>query len=81
MPKNKPNKGLLKRIRVTKSGKIKMSRAYGRHLRSHKSASLLRRYRVPKYASASDAGRIRSMLFTKVKSQNQSRAEETPAAE
>ena len=32
MPKQKPHKGLLKRVRITKSGKIKMHRAFGRHL-------------------------------------------------
>ena len=47
MPKNKPNKGLLKRIRITKSGKVKFRRAFGRHLKSHKSGKLLRSYRSP----------------------------------
>lgn len=69
MPKNKPNKGLLKRIRLTKSGKVKMGRAFGRHLRSHKSASLLRKYRKPKYASASDARRVQTMLWTSIRSE------------
>ena len=45
MPKNKPNKGLLKRIRITKSGKIKFRRAFGRHLRSHKNGKTMRGYR------------------------------------
>jgi large subunit ribosomal protein L35 len=69
MPKNKPNKGLLKRIRLTKSGKVKFGRAYGRHLRSHKSASLLRSYRKAKYATAGDARRVRNMLWTSIKTQ------------
>lgn len=69
MPKNKPNKGLLKRIRMTKSGKVKFRRAFGRHLRSHKSGKLMRSYRRPGYAKACDVGRVRAMLFTKVKSQ------------
>jgi large subunit ribosomal protein L35 len=79
MPKNKPNKGLLKRIRLTKSGKVKMGRAYGRHLRSHKSASLLRKYRLPKFASAGDARRVRNMLWTSIKSQQQDRSAEQQA--
>ena len=62
MPKNKPNKALLKRIRVTKNGRIKLTRAGGRHLRSHKAAKRLRRYRKPKYAVASEIKRIRSVL-------------------
>ena len=68
MPKNKPNKGLLKRIRITKSGKIKFRRAFGRHLRSHKSRKLMRSYRKSMYAKAGEVKRVRALLFTKVKS-------------
>jgi len=60
--KNKPHKGLLKRVRVTKSGKIKLQRACGRHLRSHKSAKATRGYRLPTYAHPADAKRLRGML-------------------
>ncbi|MCH7798978.1 MAG: 50S ribosomal protein L35 [Planctomycetes bacterium] len=60
--KNKPHKGLLKRVRVTKSGKIKFQRACGRHLRSHKSASATRSYRLPAFAHAADSPRLRGML-------------------
>ena len=63
MPKSKPNKGLLKRIKITKNGKVKFSRAFGRHLRSGKSGTLLQSYRRPKYATAGDARRVRAMLF------------------
>lgn len=66
MPKNKPNKGMLKRIRFTKSGKVKFRRACGRHLRSHKTGKLLRSYRRPAFASGSEARRIQAMLFTRV---------------
>ena len=68
MPKNKPNKGLLKRIRITKSGKIKFRRAFGRHLRSHKNGKTMRSYRKPIYAKAGEVSRVRALLFTKVKS-------------
>jgi ribosomal protein L35 len=68
MPKNKPCKGLLKRIRITKNGKIKFRRAFGRHLRSHKSGSTLRSYRKPIYAKMGEVRRVRAMLFTKVTS-------------
>ena len=60
--KHKPHKGLLKRVRITKSGKIKLQRACGRHLRSHKTGQSIRGYRLPKYAHASDARRLRTML-------------------
>lgn len=66
MSKLKPNKGLLKRIRITKSGKVIYNRAFGRHLRSHKPGSQLRKYRRPKQAHASDIGRIRGMLHLPV---------------
>lgn len=62
MPKNKSHNGLLKRCRVTKTGRIKLFRACGRHLRSHKSASLLRSYRRPKYAKAGDLKRLTRIL-------------------
>ena len=67
MPKNKPHKGLLKRIRISANGKIKRRRAGGRHLRSHKSASKRRSYRKADYASASEAKRINTMLFVNAK--------------
>ena len=78
MPKNKPTKGLLKRIRITKSGKIKLGRAGGRHYRSHKSGKLLRSYRKAKYAHPSDVRRIQSLLFTRVVSSQATK--EQPAA-
>ena len=60
--KHKPHKGLLKRVRITKSGKVKFQRACGRHLRSHKSGQAIRSYRSPKYADACDTKRLRKML-------------------
>ncbi len=81
MPKNKPNKGLLKRIRMTKTGKVKMGRAYGRHRRSHKTGDLLRSYRQPNYAHASDLKRIAGMLHARVIGAGASRAATKDAAE
>jgi large subunit ribosomal protein L35 len=65
MPKNKSHKGLLKRVRVTKTGKIKLQRAFGRHLRSHKSGQTIRKYRRPKFAVGPDARRLRGLLQLK----------------
>ena len=81
MPKNKPNKALLKRIRITKSGKIRFRRAFGRHLRSHKSRKLMQSYRKPLYAKAGEVRRVRALLFTKVKSSAQVAAKAKPAVE
>ena len=36
MPKQKTHKGLAKRVKVTKNGKIKRKKAFGGHLMSHK---------------------------------------------
>lgn len=80
MPKNKPNKALLKRIRFTKSGKVKARRAFGRHRRSHKSSALKRDYRKPMYAKGSDMKRIRAMLFTRVKAHDRKAPEEAQAS-
>ena len=72
MPKNKPNKGLLKRIRLTKSGKVKFTRAFGRHKRSHKSGNLLRSYHRPAFAHAADRRRVSAMLHTGITSPDMS---------
>jgi ribosomal protein L35 len=49
MPKFKPHKGFLKRVRVTKSGRIKGRVANGSHLRSGKTAGRLRDMRKPRH--------------------------------
>ena len=81
MPKNKPCKGLLKRIRFTKSGKVKFRRAFGRHLRSHKSAKLRRTYRKSTYAVGCEARRVKAMLFTSVKTSSRKPAATTTEGE
>jgi large subunit ribosomal protein L35 len=80
MPKNKPNKGLLKRIRITKSGRIKTTRAGGRHRRSHKSGKLRRSYRLNVYASSPEARRASALLFIPARaSRTEGPAAEKPA--
>ena len=66
MSKIKTKKALLKRVKVTGSGRVKFSRAFGRHKRSHKSGTLLRSYRRPSYMKSSEIRRIRIMLNTGV---------------
>ncbi len=80
MPKNKSHKGLLKRVRITKSGKIKFQRACGRHLRSHKSGQAIRSYRLPTFAGAADAQRLRGLLQLKVNSSGNARRAAEDAA-
>ena len=62
MSKLKSHKGLLKRIRITAKGKVKVRRAFGGHLRSHKSGKLMRSYRESNYVGQADIKRIASML-------------------
>lgn len=62
MPKLKPNKGLKKRIKITAKGKAKITRAFGGHLRSHKSGKLMRSYREPNFVGKQDIKRIGAML-------------------
>ena len=73
MPKNKSHKGLLKRVRITKSGKIKLHRAFGRHLRSHKSGRTIRKYRRATYAASSEAKRLGRVLLTRVRGRDRDR--------
>ena len=51
MGKFKPHKGLLKRVRVTKNGKIKGRKANGSHLRSQKPSAQLRTFGKARYFS------------------------------
>ena len=67
MSKLKPNKGLLKRIRITAKGKVKVRRAFGGHLRSHKSGSLMRSYSEPNFVGKADIKRIGAMINRRLK--------------
>ena len=62
MPKRKPHKGLLKRVKVTASGRILRRQAGKRHLMSTKSGNRRRRLgRTVKIAGVEEK-RIRRML-------------------
>ena len=62
MPKLKTNKSAAKRFRVTKNGKFKRSRSFGRHLLTGKSPKRRRSFRHPTMVSESDEKRVRAML-------------------
>lgn len=74
MPKNKSHKATLKRIRLTKTGKVRHNRAFGKHLRSHKSGKRLRRLRQDKFMSNPEAKRLEKLLFRRLRGRDQSRA-------
>ncbi len=71
MPKNKSHKGILKRMKITKSGLVRHNRAYGKHLRSHKSGKRLRRLRQDKYMSNPEAKRLEKLLYRRLRGRDQ----------
>lgn len=75
MPKGKSHKSSLKRIRLTKTGKVRHNRAFGKHLRSHKSGKRLRRLRKDKFMSNPEAKRLEKLLFRRLRGRDQARAQ------
>lgn len=74
MPKNKSHKGLSKRIRVSKTGKVRHRTAFHKHLSSRKSAKRLRQLRKDRHVVASEAKRFEKLLFRRLRGRNQARA-------
>lgn len=74
MPKNKSHKASLKRVRVTATGMVRHNRAFGKHLRSHKSSKRLRRLRTDKFMSNPEAKRLEKLLFRRLRGRDQARA-------
>ena len=73
MNANKPHKGLLKRVRVTKTGKVKHKSANSKHLKSHKSGKHLRRLRKDRYISNAEAQVVQILLHRRVRGRDQPR--------
>lgn len=74
MPKNKTHKGLLKRIRVSKTGKVRHRSANHKHLRSGKGGKKLRQLRKDPYMTSADTKRLEKMLFRRLRGRNQPRS-------
>jgi len=64
MPKQKTRKGLAKRIRVTRNGKVVRGKAGRRHLQSSKSRKTKRHLRKKVTASSADEARLKRALNT-----------------
>jgi large subunit ribosomal protein L35 len=62
MPKIKTKRGAAKRLKVTKSGKVKFQRAGKRHLLEHRSSKSKRQARNGAYVNDSDMGQVKQML-------------------
>ncbi|TVQ60783.1 MAG: 50S ribosomal protein L35 [Phycisphaerales bacterium] len=73
MPKNKSHKAILKRIRVTKTGLVKHKRCGGKHLRSDKPGSRLRKFRIDKFMPSGEAKRLEKMLHRRLRGRDQPR--------
>jgi large subunit ribosomal protein L35 len=73
MPKNKPHKGLAKRVRVSKTGKVRHRTAGHKHLRSGKSGKRLRRLRKDPYMADADVKRLEKLLFRRLRGRTQPR--------
>jgi len=72
--KNKSHKGLLKRIRVSKTGKVRHRTTGRKHLRSGKGGKRLRQMRKDPFMSNPEAKRIEKLLFRRLRGRDQSRA-------
>ena len=62
MPKIKTRKGLAKRIRVTRNGKLIRAHAWKSHLLEHKSAKRKRAYRAAAAVDKTDVKAVRRAL-------------------
>ncbi|MBN1549525.1 50S ribosomal protein L35 [Candidatus Babeliales bacterium] len=62
MPKMKTHSGAKKRFKKTKSGKIKMSKAFHRHLLTKKSSAKKRSMRKSAYIQPCDAGHLTHLV-------------------
>jgi large subunit ribosomal protein L35 len=71
--KHKNHKGLLKRIRISKSGKIRHKTAGHKHLRSGKGGKKLRQHRKDPYMSSADTKRLEKLLFRRLRGRTQPR--------
>ncbi len=73
MPKNKAHKGLLKRIRISKTGMVRHRTAGHKHLRSGKGGKALRQMRRDPYMANPDAKRLEKLLFRRLRGRTQPR--------
>jgi len=62
MPKEKTHKGIQKRIKITKTGKLKKRRAFRSHLLEKKSNSRKEKYQKEFDVSKADASNVKKML-------------------
>lgn len=81
MPKGKPCKGILKRIKISANGKIKRKPAGKRHLMSNKTAGALRKMRKDVSILGPYAKKLKRALRLPTKLRTAPEAVETPKQE
>ncbi len=74
MPKNKSHKGTIKRIRISKTGKVRHVTAGRGHFRQRKAAKRLRQLRRDRYMRGPDAKRYEKLLFRRLRGRYQPRS-------
>lgn len=62
MPKIKTHRGAAKRFSVTKSGKVKRSKAFKRHILNKKTTKRKRTLRKTAYASVANEATIKKLI-------------------
>ena len=67
MPKAKPHKATLKRVKITGRGKVKFTRCGKSHRNGEVSAKRCRQLRNPGYAASGDIKRLERQLQTRLK--------------
>ena len=80
MPKNKSHKGLAKRIKVSKTGKIRFGRPHSRHLKSNKTGTQVQSYRKSRYARSGDLRYLKKLLNRGLRSEERHVADDKARA-
>ena len=62
MPKQKTHRGAAKRFSLTKTGKIKRSKAYKRHILTKKPTKRTRNLRKAAYIAGSEVKKIKKLI-------------------
>ena len=62
VPKLKTNRGAAKRFKKTGTGRVKVKRAFARHILTSKSASRKRHMRTPKHLEKADEKAIKKLI-------------------
>jgi large subunit ribosomal protein L35 len=80
MPKQKSHRGLLKRIKLTKSGKVRFKAPNSRHIKSNKTGTQVQSYRKSRYARSGDLRYLKKLLNRGLRSEEQHVADDKARA-